>query len=197
MLEFSLVTESLVRRRNGQCEEYSQRNEVLGTNFGCTLEYTTPTGKDYTAVTSVEIKPWQIIVDNRIWQNVSHNSRFIFQPDFPPVCKDLNLDVSALLGHYAGFSGNSLPTLRNNLWVPSSRVKEAPEDEADMSRNVRKELRLRAAKYPRRAHITSTSRRKLEITFKSYLLCGVKFVVSVKIKIIYDMTSENSTNNYQ
>jgi hypothetical protein len=73
MLEFSLVTVSLVRR-NWQCEEYSQRHEVLGTNFGYTLEYTAPTGRDYTAVTSVEIKPWKSIVDNRIWQNVSHNS---------------------------------------------------------------------------------------------------------------------------
>jgi hypothetical protein len=40
MLEFSLVTVSLVRRRKGQCEEYSQRHEVLGAHFGYTLEYT-------------------------------------------------------------------------------------------------------------------------------------------------------------
>jgi len=74
MLEFSLVTVSLVRRRNGQCEAYSQRHEVLGTNFGCKLEYTSSTCKDYTTVLSVEIKPWKGIVDNRIRQNVSHNS---------------------------------------------------------------------------------------------------------------------------
>jgi len=43
MLEFSPVTVSLVRRRNGQCEEYSQRHEVLGTKLGYTLEYTSPT----------------------------------------------------------------------------------------------------------------------------------------------------------
>ena len=88
-----------------------------------------------------------------------------------------NLGVAALLRYHAPFNGNSLPTLRNNLWVPSSRVNEALEDEADrLPRNVLKELLIHAAKYPRKAHITSTSRRKLEITFKSYLLCGVKFV---------------------
>jgi hypothetical protein len=74
MLEFSLVTASLVRRRNGQCEEYSQRHEVLGTNFGYALEYTAPTGKGYTTDISVEIKPWKSIADNRIRQNISHNN---------------------------------------------------------------------------------------------------------------------------
>jgi hypothetical protein len=31
-------------------------------------------------------------------------------------------DICALLGYYAALSGNSLPTLRDNLAVPSSRV---------------------------------------------------------------------------
>ena len=74
MLEFSLVTASLVRRRNGQCEEYSQRHEVLGTNFGYTLEYTARTGRGYTTVISFEIKHRKSTVDNTIRQNVSHNN---------------------------------------------------------------------------------------------------------------------------
>ena len=59
-----------------------------------------------------------------------------------------------LLGCYAASSGNSLPTFRNNLSVPSSKVKNpirilrllTLEDGADrLSRNVGMELSLLAA----------------------------------------------------
>jgi hypothetical protein len=47
----------------------------------------------------------------------------------------------ALLGCYAANSGNFLPTVRDNLSVPSLGVKNSPEDETDsLSRNVGKEL---------------------------------------------------------
>jgi len=34
--------------------------------------------------------------------------------------------VCAPLGYYAAFSSNSLPTLRNNLWVPIFKVQGGP-----------------------------------------------------------------------
>jgi hypothetical protein len=56
----------------------------------------------------------------------------------------------ALLGCYAASSGNSLPTFRDNLSVPSSRVKNLGhvtlEDGTDrLSRKVGKELPLLVA----------------------------------------------------
>ena len=57
--------------------------------------------------------------------------------------KDLRLhlrsnNVCALLGYYAAYSGNSLPTFRDNLSATFSRVKK-------LSRNVGKELPVHAA----------------------------------------------------
>jgi len=48
----------------------------------------------------------------------------------------------ALLGYYAACSGNSLPTFRDNVSAPSSRVKSwTLEDGNDtLSRNVGNEL---------------------------------------------------------
>jgi len=37
---------------------------------------------------------------------------------------DLEFEICALLGYYAAYSGNSLPTFRDNLSVSSSRVKK-------------------------------------------------------------------------
>jgi hypothetical protein len=69
-------------------------------------------------------------------------------------------DICALLGYYAALSGNSLPTFRDNLSLPSSRdlkkVKEKIRGNLDfmkslddgtdrLSRNVGKELPLHAA----------------------------------------------------
>jgi hypothetical protein len=55
-----------------------------------------------------------------------------------------------LLDHYAAVSGKSLPTFRDNISVPSSRVKNFVylnlEDETDrLSRNVGNDLPLIAA----------------------------------------------------
>jgi hypothetical protein len=33
-------------------------------------------------------------------------------------------DIWALLGHYGAYSGNSIPKFRDNISVPSSRVKK-------------------------------------------------------------------------
>jgi hypothetical protein len=52
----------------------------------------------------------------------------------------------ALLGYYTACSGNSLWTFRDNLSVPTSRVKKTLEDGTDMlSRKVGKELKVLAA----------------------------------------------------
>jgi hypothetical protein len=45
-------------------------------------------------------------------------------------------EICALLGYYAALSGSSLPTFRDNLLVPSSRVKK--------SKNVPEERRSQA-----------------------------------------------------
>jgi hypothetical protein len=34
-------------------------------------------------------------------------------------------EICALLGYYAALSGNPLPTFRDNLLIPSSRVKKS------------------------------------------------------------------------
>ena len=62
-------------------------------------------------------------------------------------------EIFTLLGYYAGYIGNSLPTFRNNLSVPSSRA--ALEDGTDrLSRNISRELAttMRCV-YPRRVQI--------------------------------------------
>jgi hypothetical protein len=55
----------------------------------------------------------------------------------------------AVLVYYAAYSGNSLPTFRDNLSLPCSKVKIYPltlEDGTDRSsQNFRKELPLYAA----------------------------------------------------
>jgi hypothetical protein len=68
------------------------------------------------------------------------------------------VQTCALVGYYAASSGNSLPTIRDNLSAPSSRIKQGqgrvknscpcltPEDGADgLSRNVGKGLPILAA----------------------------------------------------
>jgi hypothetical protein len=73
----------------------------------------------------------------------------------------------ALIGNYAAYSGNSLPTFRDNLSALSSRAKNARilgflTDR--LARNVGKELPFYSAQCPMGAHISSTSRRRPEIT---------------------------------
>ena len=55
-------------------------------------------------------------------------------------------EISAVLGSYEACSGNYLPTLRDNLSVSYSRVKNQKEDGTDwLSRNFGQELPLHAA----------------------------------------------------
>ena len=55
--------------------------------------------------------------------------------------RELN-DNCGIVGYYAASGGNSLPKFRDNLSVPTSRVKY---DTDMLSRNVGKELSLLAA----------------------------------------------------
>jgi hypothetical protein len=59
-------------------------------------------------------------------------------------------EVSALLGNYATYSGNSLPTFRDNI----SHFFKGPEILDRLSGNVDKELPLYAALYPRKAQFS-------------------------------------------
>jgi hypothetical protein len=69
-------------------------------------------------------------------------------------CRIVN-KICALLGYYAALSGSSVPTIRDNLSVPSSRVKMSKKKALDfliledgtarLSRNVSKDLSLNAA----------------------------------------------------
>ena len=58
-------------------------------------------------------------------------------------------EICALLGYYAAQSGNSVPTFRDNISVPSSRVKKSKKTLEDgthkLSRNVCIDLPLYAA----------------------------------------------------
>jgi hypothetical protein len=62
-------------------------------------------------------------------------------------CRDVN-EICPRLGCYAAYSGNFVPTFRDNLSVPSSLFLHylTPEDGTDiLSRNVGTELPLYAA----------------------------------------------------
>jgi hypothetical protein len=89
-------------------------------------------------------------------------------------------EICALLGYKAASRGNFLPTFRDNVSVPSSRVKNSKtprfldiltlDDGTDtLSRNVGKGLPLDAALYPRRAqmlrwvHLQHTAKVKLSM----------------------------------
>jgi hypothetical protein len=60
-------------------------------------------------------------------------------------------ETCALLGYYAALNGKPLPTFRDNVWVPSSRVRKSKKkialvDGTDtLSRNVGKGLPFNAA----------------------------------------------------
>jgi hypothetical protein len=55
-------------------------------------------------------------------------------------------EICAVLGYYAASSGNRLPTFRDNVLVPSSKVFLTLEDETDtLSQNIGKGLPLDAA----------------------------------------------------
>jgi hypothetical protein len=54
-------------------------------------------------------------------------------------------EICALLKYFAPYSGNSLPTFRYNLLVPSSEVLTLDDGTDTLHRNVGKELPLHAA----------------------------------------------------
>jgi hypothetical protein len=84
------------------------------------------------------------------------------------------VEICALLRYNATSSGNPLPTFRDNVSVPPSRVSldfSALEDGTyTLSRNVGKGLPLDVALYRRRVQISSAARRKPEI--KDLVICG-------------------------
>jgi len=51
----------------------------------------------------------------------------------------------ALLDYYAASSGNSLPTFLDNLTIPSSRVKNNPEERSSSTSRRKPEIALRVA----------------------------------------------------
>jgi len=59
--------------------------------------------------------------------------------------------ICAFVGYYAAYSGNFLPTFRDNLPLPPSK---GQDEIYRLSPNVSKELPLHAAYYPRRAQIS-------------------------------------------
>jgi len=86
-------------------------------------------------------------------------------------------EICALLWCYSAYSGNFLPTCGDNLSIPL-------EDGIDrLFRNVGKELPLLAAYYPRRAHTSSSSRRKPEITRRSYTCKGGMKVTHIDLTL--------------
>jgi hypothetical protein len=54
-------------------------------------------------------------------------------------------EICALLGYDAALSGSSVPTFRDNLYVPSSREMTLEDGTEKLSRNVGTELPLNAA----------------------------------------------------
>jgi hypothetical protein len=72
-------------------------------------------------------------------------------------------EICVLLGYHAALNGNPLPTFRDNVTVPSSRVKKSKkgrslEDGTDtLPRNVGKGLPFDPASHPRRAQISCSA----------------------------------------
>jgi hypothetical protein len=86
------------------------------------------------------------------------------------LCREVDENCT-ILRYYAACSGNSLPTFRNNLSGPSSRVKKLDflslEDRTDrLSRNVGKDLPLYAAYYPRREQISKENVGCIKVGFQ-------------------------------
>jgi hypothetical protein len=86
-------------------------------------------------------------------------------------------EICVLVRCYAALSSSSVQTFRDNLSVPSSRVKALVfltlEEGTDrLSRNVCTELLLNSALHPRRAQISSASRLKPEIMHRTGFCLG-------------------------
>jgi hypothetical protein len=67
---------------------------------------------------------WRLNVgrSNRTYLGL-HAKRSIFLPDFNQICIISTDEICGLLGYYTASCGNYLPTFRDNVSVPSSRVK--------------------------------------------------------------------------
>jgi hypothetical protein len=97
------------------------------------------------------------------------------------ICLSFNgavFKTCALLGYNAALSGSPVPTFRDNLSVPSSRVKKSKktlEDEIyTLSRNVATGPPFNAALYRRRAKVPCTWRRKPETTLSLLRIYSVQ-----------------------
>ena len=106
----------------------------------------------------------------------------------------LGVEICTLLGYYAAYSGNSPPTFRDNLLVPSARVKKSKT--VQLPRKVGRELPLNAAKYHRREQISPTSRRRPE----SLSGCCVLMVIVIRLRkfgahVAVDITGSMPTKN--
>jgi hypothetical protein len=94
--------------------------------------------------------------------------QFLFQ--LPATVEAINLnkyvwhEICALLGYCAAYSGNSVPTVRDNLSAPSSRVKKSKTDRQVFPKRRYGITTLRCVITQKCAHLTSTLRRKREIT---------------------------------
>jgi len=80
------------------------------------------------------------------------NKWFHYLTSIRYTCTAPQREICALLKYYAAYSGNSWPTFRDNISVPSSRISFyflTLEDGTDrLSRNVGKDLPLYAATNP-------------------------------------------------
>jgi len=99
----------------------------------------------------LDLRSYITVVSSQIILSTKRVTLYYAQVDvcmISGLCHEVD-EIWTLLGYYAAYNGNSLPTFRVNLSVPSSR------DETDrLPRNVRKELLLYAALYPRTAQIS-------------------------------------------
>jgi len=84
----------------------------------------------------------------------------------------------SILGHYTASNGNSLLTFRDNISVPSSRVKNSSILDSEygtdrLFRNVGKKLSLLAALWPRRGQFSGSVTVYLKSKQFSYVCVAV------------------------
>jgi hypothetical protein len=68
---------------------------------------------------AVQEKLFLLKVKYRIFRSVGNHWKCVTSG----FCREVH-EICALLGYYSSYSGNSLPTFRDNIWVPSSRIKK-------------------------------------------------------------------------
>ena len=95
---------------------------------------------------------------------------------------------SVILGYYAAYNVNSLPTFRDNTSIISSKMKkptkllvlgflELEDGSGRLSRNVDNVIPLCGPQYQRVSHILLTSHSKPQITHFNSLSIAVSFIV--------------------